>query len=303
MKALITGVTGQDGSYLAELLLAKGYEVHGLMRRASLFNSARIDHIFNRLHLHHGDMLDASSLRRVLARVMPDEVYHLAAQSHVRVSFDEPEYTHAVNAMGTLTLLEAVRAICPEAKVYNASSSEMFGNAPAPQTITTPFAPISPYGIAKLAAHNHAVMYREAYGMFVCNGILFNHESPRRGPTFVTRKITMALGRRDKTIELGNLDARRDWGFAGDYVRAMWTMLQGNEPKDYIVATEEDHSVRDFLWEAQRIAGHTIDMRETERLRRPREVNRLKGIPNLPGWRPTVDFGGLVKMMVEADRA
>ena len=261
-RALITGVTGQDGSYLTEFLLAKGYEVHGLMRRASLFNTDRIDHLYHdphlagdKLTLHYGDLTDGTALRRVLERVDPDEVYNLGAQSHVKVSFDIPEYTAEVVALGTLRLIEAVRDHVMHGgrpvRYYQAGSSEMFGAAPPPQSETTPFYPRSPYGVSKVAAHWFAVNYREAYGLFICNGILFNHESPRRGETFVTRKVTRAVGRISQGLQdklyLGNLEARRDWGFAGDYVEAMWLMLQQDEPDDYVVATGEAHSVRELV--------------------------------------------------------
>ena len=304
-RALISGITGQDGSYLAELLLAKGYEVHGIIRRSSSFNTGRIDPFFDRLHLHHGDMIDGGSLRRLVGDVQPDEVYNLAAQSHVRVSFDEPEYTHNVNALGTLRLLEACRDMGP-IRFYQASSSEMFGSSPAPQNEKTPFHPRSPYGVSKLAAHWYARHYREAHGMFVACGILFNHESPRRGETFVTRKITRALGRGDKTIALGNLDARRDWGFAGDYVEAMWRMLQLREPVDCVVASGLSHTVREWLDEACRVSGRTIEVTHDPRYDRPSEVNDLCGAA-APAclaldWEPRVDFKGLVQMMVEADR-
>jgi GDPmannose 4,6-dehydratase len=299
-RALITGITGQDGSYLAELLLEKGYEVHGTVRRSSSFNTSRIDHIFNTLHLHHADMLDATSIRRVVELSQPDEVYHLAAQSHVRVSFDEPEYTFEVNATGALRLLEAVRVSAPDARFYQAGSSEMFGNAPAPQTIDTPFHPRSPYGVSKVAAHWHAVNYREAYGMFVANGILFNHESPRRGPTFVTQKICQAVKRRDSVIELGELGARRDWGFAGDYVRAMWMMLQREEPGDFVVATGRSRAVAEWYKAACELGGHYPEIQYSDRLTRPSEVPHLKGIANLPGWAPTMTFDQLVRSMVLA---
>ena len=258
-RALITGITGQDGSYLAELLLAKGYEVHGLMRRVSSFSTGRIEHIFDRLHLHHGDMLDASSIERVIAKSRPDEIYNLAAQSHVAVSFEVPEYTAQVNEAGVLRLLAAVAQGCPGARVYQASSSEMFGSSPAPQSEETPFSVRSPYAQAKVAAHRAAVAYRERTGGFVACGILFNHESPRRGETFVTRKITRAIGRilagKQEILSLGNVDAMRDWGFAGDYVEAMWLMLQHARPRDFVIATGESHSVRDFLAVAFQLAG------------------------------------------------
>ena len=249
-RALVSGVTGQDGSHLAELLLSKDYEVHGIVRRSSSLNTGRIDHIFDRLHLHHGDMLDGTSLRRIVADVQPNEVYNLAAQSHVRVSFDEPEYTADVVALGTLRLLEAVRECARHARFYQASSSEMFGNAPSPQDENTPFQPRSPYAISKVAAHGYAHLYR-SQGLFVACGILFNHEGPRRGETFVTRKITRAaarikLGLQDK-LSLGNLDALRDWGYAGDYVDAMWRMLQHGSPEDFVVATGRAVNVHTFL--------------------------------------------------------
>ncbi len=259
-RALITGITGQDGSYLTEFLLAKGYEVHGLMRRASLFNTDRIDHLYHdphlagpRLTLHYGDLTDGTGLRRVLETVNPDEVYNLGAQSHVKVSFDIPEYTAEVVAVGTLRLVEAVRDHVLHGgrpvRYYQAGSSEMFGAAPPPQSERTPFYPRSPYGVSKVAAHWFAVNYREAYGLFICNGILFNHESPRRGETFVTRKITRAVGRITQGLQdklyLGNLEAKRDWGFTGDYVEAMWLMLQQQNPDDYVIATGKAHSVRD----------------------------------------------------------
>src|ERR1700680_2709401 len=261
-RALITGITGQDGAYLTEFLLGKGYEVHGVLRRASSFNTDRIDHIYHDPHvagpalrLHYGDLSDGTGLRRVLEAVQPHEVYNLAAQSHVKVSFDVPEYTGDVVALGTLRLLEAVRDHAgqrgAQLRYYQAGSSEMFGAAPPPQSERTPFYPRSPYAVSKVAAHWYAVNYREAYGLFICNGILFNHESPRRGETFVTRKITRAVGRIKEGLQhklfLGNLKAMRDWGFAGDYVEAMWLMLQQNEPDDYVVATGESHSVRELV--------------------------------------------------------
>ncbi len=305
MRALITGITGQDGSYLAELLLAKGYEVHGIVRRSSSFNTGRIDHIFDRLKLHHADMSDGGSLRKVVTAVQPTEVYNLAAQSHVRVSFDEPEYTVDVDAVGTLRLLDACRDL-PHVRFYQASSSEMFGDAPAPQNERTPFRPRSPYAVAKCAAHWHAVNYREAYGMWVACGILFNHESPRRGETFVTRKITRALGRGDKSIALGNIAARRDWGFAGDYVEAMWLMLQAIEPRDVVIATGQSHTVHEWLRTAQECAGRFIHPTHDPRYDRPAEVHHLEGDASLAktwlGWQPRTTFRDLVKMMVEADR-
>lgn len=309
MRALITGITGQDGSYLAELLLSKGYDVHGIIRRSSSFNTGRIDHIFDRLHLHHADLSDGTSLRRVLGEVQPDEVYNLAAQSHVRVSFDEPEHTLDVGAVGVLRLLEAVRAMSPRVRFYQAGSSEMFGSAPAPQSESTPFHPRSPYAVGKCAAHWFGVNYREAYGMFVACGILFNHESPRRGETFVTRKITraaarIALGLQDE-IRLGNLEARRDWGFAGDYVEAMWRMLQANEPDDFVIATGHSHSVREFLHAAFDRAGATIRVVHDIRLRRPAEVEHLEGDASkarrMLGWTPITSFEQLVALMVDHD--
>ena len=321
--ALITGVTGQDGSYLAELLLGKGYEVHGITRRSSTFTTDRIEHLYEdphspnaRLKLHYGDLSDANSLRRVLAEVQPSEIYNLAAQSHVRVSFDMPIYTADVDAMGTLRLLEAVREFQETAhtkvRVYQASSSEMFGRVrETPQTETTPFYPRSPYGASKVFSYWASVNYREAYGLHVSNGILFNHESPRRGETFVTRKITKAVGRiklrlQDKLF-LGNLDARRDWGFAGDFVDAMWRMLQQDEPDDYVIATGEQHTVREFLEAA---FGHVgLDYRDhvelDPRYLRPTEVDTLLGdaakARRVLDWRPTVGFHELVTMMVEHD--
>jgi GDPmannose 4,6-dehydratase len=320
-KALITGITGQDGSYLAELLLSKGYEVHGLVRRSSTFNRGRIDHLTldpamaSRFRLHYGDMADGSSLRRVVEAVQPDEVYNLAAQSHVRVSFDQPEYTADIVATGTLRLLEAVREYIErtgrQVRVYQAGSSEMFGAARPPQSEATLFHPRSPYAVSKVAAHWHAINHREAWGMFVANGILFNHESPRRGESFVTRKISLGVARivagRQQKIALGNLEARRDWGFAGDYVDAMWRMLQVDTPGDYVVATGTSHSVRDFVEAAFRHVQ--LDWRQhvelDERYLRPSEVDHLLGDFSHAkadlGWEPTVDFDGLVRMMVEAD--
>src|SRR5579862_4946581 len=261
-RALITGITGQDGSYLAEFLIARDYEVHGLIRRASLFNTDRIDHLYHdphltgvNLHLHYGDLSDGTGLRRVLEAVDPDEIYNLGAQSHVKVSFEVPEYTAEVVALGTLRLIEALRDHISHGgrpvRYYQAGSSEMFGAAPAPQNEATPFHPQSPYGVSKVAAHWFASNYREAYDLFICNGILFNHESPRRGETFVTRKVTRAVGRISEGLQdklfLGNLDAERDWGFTGDYVEAMWLMLQQTQPDDFVIATGESHSVREFV--------------------------------------------------------
>ena len=321
-RALITGVTGQDGSYLTELLLTKGYEVHGLIRRASLFNTDRIDHLYHDLHLggaqltlHYGDLTDGTGLRRVLEKVDPDEVYNLGAQSHVKVSFDIPEYTAEVVAVGNLRLIEAVRDHVLHGgrpvRYYQAGSSEMFGATPPPQSEKTPFYPRSPYGVSKVAAHWFAVNYREAYGLFICNGILFNHESPRRGETFVTRKVTRAVGRITQGLQdklyLGNLDAKRDWGFTGDYVEAMWLMLQQEKPDDYVIATGEAHSVHDFVDLAFAAAG--LDWRRhvevDRRYFRPTEVDALRGDPakarEVLGWEPRVAFSELVKMMVEHD--
>jgi GDPmannose 4,6-dehydratase len=321
-RALITGVTGQDGSYLTRFLLEKGYEVHGIVRRASLFNTDRIDQIYHdphvsgvKLTLHYGDLADGSSLRHVLEAVSPDEVYNLGAQSHVKVSFDVPEYTADVDAMGTLRLLEAVRDHVRErgrsVRFYQAGSSEMFGASPPPQSERTPFYPRSPYAVSKLAAHWYAVNYREAYGLFICNGILFNHESPQRGETFVTRKVTRAAGRIKEGMQeklfLGNMDARRDWGFAGDFVEAMWLMLQQDEPDDYVVATGESHSVRDLVELAFAELG--LDWKQhveiDPRYLRPTEVDALQGDASKTrqrlGWVPRVGFKALVKMMVMHD--
>ncbi len=318
-KALITGITGQDGSYLAELLLEKGYEVYGIIRRSSSFNTKRIDHIFKdphekgaRLHLLFGDLNDASSLYSILSEVKPDEVYNLAAQSHVRVSFDIPEYTADTTGTGTVRLLEAIHKLGLEAKFYQASSSEMFGKVlEVPQTEETPFYPRSPYGAAKVYSYWITKNYRESYGMFACNGILFNHESPRRGETFVTRKITQAVahiqaGLQDK-LYLGNLDSKRDWGYAKEYVEAMWLMLQQDEPDDFVIATNETHTIREFLEEA---FGHVgLDWEkyvETDpRYYRPAEVDLLIGDPAKAkeklGWEPKTKFKELVKLMVQAD--
>ncbi len=318
-RALITGISGQDGSYLAEFLLGKGYEVYGVVRRSSSFNTARLDAIYQdphvahgRLHLLYGDLNDASSLNRIIREIQPDEIYNLAAQSHVRVSFDVPEYTGEITALGAVRLLEAVREVGTKCRFYQASSSEMFGLVrESPQTEMTPFYPRSPYGVAKVYAHWITVNYRESYGLHASNGILFNHESPRRGPTFVTRKITRALaairyGLQDK-LYLGNLDARRDWGYAGDYVEAMWLMLQRDEPGDYLIATGEQHSVREFLDAAFGYAG--LDWRMyveiDPRYYRPAEVDTLLGdaskAKKLLGWAPRVGFAELVRRMVDAD--
>jgi len=321
-RALITGITGQDGAYLTELLLAKGYEVHGLIRRASLFNTERIDHLYHDPHetgaalsLHYGDLADATALRRVLEKVAPDEIYNLGAQSHVRVSFDVPEYTADIVAMGPLRLLEALRDHAAnsgrQVRYYQAGSSEMFGAAPPPQNEKTPFYPRSPYGVSKAAAHWYAVNYREAYGLFICNGILFNHESPKRGETFVTRKVTRAVGRiaeglQDKLF-LGNLNARRDWGFAGDFVEAMWLMLQQPEPDDYVIATGQSHTVQELVELAFGEAG--LDWRPHVKLDprylRPTEVDALQGdaakAREKLGWTPRVSFRDLIRMMVRHD--
>ena len=320
-RALITGITGQDGSYLAELLLAKGYEVHGVIRRASTFTTDRIDHLYTDPHespalkLHYGDLSEGRVIRQILERYEPQEIYNLGAQSHVRVSFDQPEYTADVVGLGTLRVMEAVREYSTRSnthvKIYQAGSSEMYGAAPPPQDEETPFHPRSPYAVSKVAAHWFARNYREAYGLFVTNGILFNHESPRRGETFVTRKITRAIGRIKEGLQqelyLGNLDACRDWGFAGDYVEAMWLMLQQDEPDDYVVATGESHSVRELLEEAFGYAG--LDWREyvqiDPRYFRPSEVDHLRGDASKAraklGWTPRVSFTALVQMMVDHD--
>jgi GDPmannose 4,6-dehydratase len=314
-KALITGITGQDGSYLAELLLQKGYEVHGLVRRSSSFNTWRIDHVRDRLQLHYGDLVDTSSLTRVLELIEPDEIYNLAAQSHVKVSFEMPEYTGNTTGLGVLRLLDAVHeAGLKKTRVYQAGSSEMYGKVvETPQKETTPFHPRSPYGVAKVYGHWIAVNYREGYGMHVSNGILFNHESPRRGENFVTRKITLGIAAikkgKAKDLHLGNLDAKRDWGFAGDYVEAMWRMLQQDQPDDYVVATGETWSVKDFLVEAFGCAG--LDWEKyvvvDPKFFRPAEVDLLLGDPTKAktklGWKPAVDFKALVRMMVDADMA
>ncbi|MEN6626852.1 MAG: GDP-mannose 4,6-dehydratase [Candidatus Sumerlaeia bacterium] len=318
-KALITGITGQDGSYLAEFLLDKGYEVYGIVRRTSSLGRQRIDPLScgphrDRLHLVYGDLGDASRLAVLMRTIQPDEVYNLGAQSHVRISFDIPEYTMDVVGIGPLRLLEAMREVGIQPRFYQASSSEMFGKVvETPQKETTPFHPRSPYAVAKVAAHHIAVNYRESYGMFICSGILFNHESPRRGENFVTRKITRAvaeikLGRRNQ-LALGNLDAKRDWGFAGDFVEAMWMMLQQDAPDDYVIATGETHSVREFLEEAFSYVGLKWQdyVVSDPAFFRPAEVDLLLGDATKArtklGWAPKVDFKGLVKMMVDADLA
>ena len=313
LRALITGISGQDGSFLAELLLSKGYEVHGIKRRSSSFNTGRIDHLFDRLHLHYGDLTDATSLIRILSEVQPDEVYNLGAQSHVAVSFEMPEYTAEVNALGTLRVLEAIRFLKLDCRFYQASTSEIFGDSPPPQNEATPFRPRSPYAIAKLHAHWTTVNYREAYGLFACCGILFNHESPVRGETFVTRKIVRGLTRikqgRDQYLYLGNLDARRDWGHAKDYVRAQWLMLQHAEPRDYVIASGEQHSVRDFVEVAGRLIGFDNVWRYVKtdpKYYRPVEVDSLCGDASRAreelNWKPTVGFEELVQEMVDAER-
>jgi GDPmannose 4,6-dehydratase len=320
--ALITGITGQDGAYLTRFLLAQNYTVHGIVRRASTFNTARIDDIYDdphdsgsRLFLHYGDLTDGTGMRHILNRVNPDEVYNLAAQSHVRVSFDQAEYTADVVATGTLRLLESLRDYVTQSgqpvRFYQACSSEMFGAAPPPQSEETPFYPRSPYAVSKVAAYWYAINYREAYGLFVANGILFNHESPLRGETFVTRKITRALGRikcgLQERLYLGNLEAKRDWGFAGDYVKAMWRMLQSDNAREYVIATGETHSVRELL----DAAGEELDIDWRRHVVvdpkyfRPTEVDVLLGDATKAreelGWSPSVGFGELVRLMVEAD--
>lgn len=335
-KALITGITGQDGSYLTELLLAKGYEVHGVIRRHSTLCTERIDHLlFNKLYerrffLHHGDLTDSSNLHRLIMEIKPDEVYNLAAQSHVAVSFEVPEYTAEVTGVGTVKLLEAIRQSGLPIKFYQASTSELFGGIPgtAPQSETTPFYPKSPYGAAKLYSFWITKNYRESYNMFACNGILFNHESPRRGETFVTRKITLAVGRimagKQEKLSLGNLDAKRDWGFAGDYVEGMWRMLQQNKPDDYVLATNETHTVREFVELAFKEVGVEIEWKGTgvdekgyckktgnllvdvdPQYFRPAEVELLWGDSTKAekelGWHREVSFNDLVKMMVQSD--
>ncbi|WP_069475325.1 GDP-mannose 4,6-dehydratase, partial [Microcystis aeruginosa] len=324
-RALITGITGQDGSYLSELLLEKGYEVHGIIRRTSTFNTDRIDHIYidphqpdAKLFLHYGDLTDGTTLRRILEQVQPVEVYNLGAQSHVRVSFDAPEYTVDAVGVGVLRLLEAIRDYQKrtgiEVRFYQAGSSEMFGKVmEVPQKETTPFYPRSPYACAKVYGHWQTINYRESYDLFACNGILFNHESPRRGETFVTRKITRALARiiagQQKKLYLGNLDSKRDWGYAKDYVRAMWLMLQQQEPDDYVVATNETYSIREFLdISFQYVNLNWQDYVEfDQRYLRPAEVDLLIGDSTKAreklGWQPSVTFEGLVKLMVDADLA
>ncbi len=335
-KALITGITGQDGSYLAELLLEKGYEVHGMIRRASSFNRNRIDHLYKdphgkhlRLFLHYGDLTDSSNLNRMLEHVQPDEIYNLAAQSHVRVSFDVPEYTADVDAVGTLRLLDAIKETGLRCRFYQASTSELYGKArEVPQTETTPFYPRSPYGVAKLYAYWIVVNYREAYKLHASNGILFNHESPRRGENFVTRKITLGAAAikagKQECLYIGNLDAKRDWGYAPDYVRAMWLMLQQDRPEDFVIATGETHSVREFIEKAFAALGMPVEwkgngidetginaksgkiiIRIDPKYFRPTEVDLLLGdstkAKRLLGWKPSVTFEELVELMVKAD--
>lgn len=335
-KAIITGVTGQDGSYLAELLLDKGYEVHGIIRRSSSSNTQRIDHLSKedsdqeqRFFLHYGDLSDSGSLSKLIYKIQPCEVYNLGAQSHVKVSFDVPEFTSDVNALGTLRLLDSIKEVDPTIHFYQASSSELFGKVQTiPQNEATPFYPRSPYAAAKLYAYWITVNYREAYDLFACNGILFNHESPRRGETFVTRKITrgiadILIGKQDQIV-LGNIDAKRDWGFAGDYVEAMWRILQQNKPDDYVIATGETHTVREFCelafktvgvdlkWEGEGVDERGVDSKTgkvlvsiSSKFFRPSEVDLLLGDAKKAkeklGWAPKVSFEGLVKMMVEND--
>jgi GDPmannose 4,6-dehydratase len=318
-KALITGITGQDGSYLADLLISKGYEVHGIIRRASTFNTSRIDHLYQdphvngvKLFLHYGDLADSVQLVKLIYNLKPDEIYHLGAQSHVRVSFDIPEYTADVTGVASIRILEAMREAGVNSRFYQASSSEMYGKVQAvPQTETTPFWPRSPYGVAKVFAYWATVNYRESYNMFATNGILFNHESPRRGETFVTRKISRAVAAiklgLQKELFLGNIDAKRDWGYAPEYVEAMWLMLQQDQPDDYVVATGETHTVREFLEHA--FSHVDLDWKEfvkhDERYERPAEVDLLVGDPAKAkrqlGWEPKVKFAELVKIMVDAD--
>ena len=317
-RALITGITGQDGSYLAEFLLAKGYEVHGLIRRASTFNTDRVDHIYidphedsARFFLHYGDLADSGQIDNLIYNIRPDEIYHLGAQSHVRVSFDIPEYTGEVTGLGTTRILEAIRRSGIQARFYQASSSELYGNAPPPQSETTPFQPRSPYAAAKLYSYWMTVNYRESYQIHASNGIMFNHESPRRGETFVTRKITRALaailsGKQDR-LYLGNLKAKRDWGFAPEYVEAMWLLLQQDKPDDMVIATGHTHSVEDFLHEAFGYAGLDPDkyVEIDQKYFRPTEVDILTGDPSkareVLGWESKVSFAELVRVMVDAD--
>lgn len=310
-EALITGITGQDGSYLAELLLRKGYEVHGLIRRSSTPNTSRIDQFSNDLHMYFGDLSDGDQISEIIRKVRPDEVYHLAAQSHVGMSFNMPEYTSNITALGTTRILEAIRKINPETKFYQASSSEMFGESPPPQTEFSPFQPQSPYACSKLYAYWMVKNYRNAYGLFAVNGILFNHESPRRGEIFVTRKITksiaLILSKRQKTIALGNLEAYRDWGYAPEYVEVMWKMMQGKTPDDFVIGTGETHSVNEFLETAMDYAGLDISfvLKAEEEMFRPSDVRILKAGTEKArltlSWNPKIKFGDLVKIMVDAD--
>ena len=317
-KALITGITGQDGSYLAELLLLKGYDVHGIVRRSSSFNRSRIDHLYTdphlpetRLFLHYGDLADSGQLTEIIYNIKPDEIYHLGSQSHVRVSFDLSEYTGDITGLGTTRLLEAVRRSGIKTRFYQASSSEMFGSAPAPQNERSPFQPLSPYAAAKVYAYWMARNYRDGYGLFACNGILFNHESPRRGEAFVTRKITRGIAQilagKDKRLYLGNLNAKRDWGYAPEYVEVMWRMLQLDRPDDFVVGTGEAHSVNEFLDAACAYAGldRAKHVEVDEKYFRPREVDSLRADCRLAreklGWAPKIGFADLVKIMMDFD--
>ena len=310
-KVLIIGVSGQDGSYLAELLLSKAYEVHGIIRRSSNFNTQRIDHIYEKLHLHYGDLSDGMAISSLIAELKPDEIYNLGAQSHVKVSFEVPEYTANVGALGTLRLLEAVRKHSPESRVYNASSSEMFGSTPPPQHEGSLFSPQSPYAVSKVFAHDMCKLYRKAYGLFIANGILYNHESPRRGETFVTRKITKAAARikygLQNKLRLGNLDARRDWGHSKDFVVAMWMMLQHHEPDDFVIATGESWSVREFAQKAFAFIDTNCEdyIEIDQRYFRPAEVDALLGdatkAREVLGWESTTTFGELVIDMMVHD--
>lgn len=316
--AFITGITGQDGSYLAEFLLRKKYEVHGMMRRASTFNTSRIDHIYKdpherekKLFLHYGDITDSGVIYKLLKKIKPDEVYNLAAQSHVRVSFDLPEYTINTVALGTLRLLEAIKELKLKTKFYQASSSEMFGNSPAPQNEKTSFNPQSPYGAAKVLAHNLTVNYRNGHGIFACSGILFNHESPRRGKTFLSKKVTLAvaniLAKEQDKLYLGNLDAKRDWGFAPEYVKAMWLMLQQRKPDDFVIATGETHTVKEFVKTAFELTGLNWKkyVKIDPKYFRPTEVNMLRGdsskAKRILKWKPKVRFEELIRIMLNSD--
>ncbi len=329
-KAFITGITGQDGSYLAELLLEKGYEVHGMIRRASTFNTERIDHIFKRLHLHHGDITDSSNVNHLLGKIKPDEIYNLAAQSHVQVSFEVPEYTAQVDAMGTLRILDAMRLHCPKARFYQASTSELYGKVQEiPQSETTPFYPRSPYGVAKIYGFWIVKNFREAYGLYACNGILFNHESERRGKTFVTRKITRGLVMVSKgvspVLKLGNLNSKRDWGYAPEYVEGMWRMLQQDIPNDFVLATGKTYTIREFVEKSASHLGYKIEWRGEgldeigvdintgktiveidERYFRPTEVDVLHGDPTKANqelnWQANVDIDELVEIMMNHDK-